>query len=180
MPSFIQTLESLTAGPLAWTDADLVRVAAASILSKPSLTEDLALSDATFVPKVSIPTVAKTIVYTAPVDLTVRNLVFDSTAFEPLDSGAGLIWNDQSFNMLFGKITIAGTGPDVGDHVEGFGVYCGLFSVWNLLIAPRLNYRMAAGDTLSITVYNAAGSAIIPYNLVATYDTGIDTSVKPT
>lgn len=174
---YIKTLETLNAGPLAWIDTGLLPLGAAALLQKPLLGETFADTASAMAPVVSLPTVARTAVLTASEDCTLRNLLIPPVLRS--DGNVAQYVVDPSFLTIIGKITVAGTGPDVGSLVDGFGVLGGIFSYQNILEAPWLNIRLAAGDTVSLTLYVLGGDQL-PINFTATYDRGLDTSVTPT
>jgi hypothetical protein len=178
---YVKSLANLQSGPLAWVDTGLLPTGAAALLNKPTITEDLTPSTNQILPDLPTTSVAKTMVFTAPVDCTIRNLVGHITTRVATDP---ITYRNLNYFNMIGTITVAGTGPDVGTHVEGTGIHGAIFASHNLLQAPQLNLRLDAGDTVSITVHNYSGlfgsSSIVPYNYVVTYDEGQDASVKPT
>ena len=180
---YLDVLQSLSAGPRSWVDSSLVTTGAEAILNRPYLSETLTTSDATLIPLAASATIARTIVFTAPADCTIRNLIFSPANFNT--AGNYVVFYESIYQCFLGKITIAGSGPDVGTWVDGFGVPGGLFALPNLLRAPKLNYRLAAGDTISFTVYYLGGQSTPPsspplsYNASLTYDLGQDNSVQP-
>lgn len=180
-PKYLQTLANLQSGGVAWSDATSVRTAEAAVLSMPHLTETYAAGETRIFFQQTPPTLTKTLTFTAPKDLTLRNLVFLPTYHLTNPEGVIIALYDQSYMLTFNDVVVAGTGPDVGSYLIGSGLPGGLFSLRNLLIAPAFNLRLAAGDTVSIDVYafNLTGSRANPYNVIFTYDEGIDTSVKP-
>jgi hypothetical protein len=140
------------------------------------LGETMATTDSPIVPIVSPPAVARTITFTAPEDLTIRNLVFYTNL---TTGGPDNVVQNLCYGLSIGQLTVAGSGPDVGSYVDGFGIPGGLFSDFNLFNAPILNIRMAAGDTLTIPIYFIAGGDPVAYNAELLYTKGIDTGVKP-
>lgn len=61
--------------------------------------------------------VAKSVVFTAPIDLTLKNLIFYPTLI--VVDGPQI----QTANGIsIGSMVVAGTGPDVGSHLDGFGI----------------------------------------------------------
>lgn len=175
---YINVLQDLTAGPYGWVDSGLVPTGAAALLDKPFIYEDLAASDITFVPPLAATVVARTAVFTAPEDCTVRNLVFTPTVAD--SSGNFVLISENAFKLIIGTVTIAGTGPDAGSRIEGFGIPCGLFTLPNLLRAPRLNWKLDAGDTITLTFhFIGGGSRGVPYHAGFTYDPGQDNNDPP-
>lgn len=188
MSNFLQTLQSLKGGGYAWTDSAQVRVGLEKILSKPYISETYAsLTDTNIALTTDGITPSKTVTFTAPVDCTIRNLVFfpvhqTTVADDPTNMYSGTLLDiNYAGVMYFGQITVAGSGPDTGTYVDGSGVPCGIFSLHNIIDNPQLNYRLAAGDTLSLTLwaFGVQGRTFNPYQLVAFYDEGFDTTVTP-
>lgn len=175
---YINVLQDLTAGPYGWVDSGLVPTGAAALLDKPFIYEDVASNDITYVPPLAATSVARTAVFTAPEDCTVRNLVFSPTVAD--SSGNFVLITENAYRLLIGTVTIAGTGPDVGSRIEGFGIPCGMFTLPNLLRAPRLNWKLNAGDTITLTFhFFGGGTRGVPYHAGFTYDPGHDNTDQP-
>lgn len=111
---------------------------------------------------------AKTVVFTAPIDMTLKNLIFEQT----LIGSTGTIFQTANLVMI-STMVVAGSGPDVGSIIDGFGIHGAVFASTNIGDAPELNIRLAAGDTITMDFWNLSGEDSVNYSCSFTYVPGL-------
>jgi hypothetical protein len=171
-----------TDGFTAWT---VVSAASGGMLAGlKGLSDDFsAPSDTNILPPASpVTAVVKTLTFTAREDMTIKYLVFEPTIKSVLGLQLNVQTTDQNdaFLMFLAGMAVIGGGPDAGKTlIDGFGVPATLFAVNNVGVAPVLNIRLAAGDTLTIDVRSGLPSSQLSYNVRVLYEAGVDLAVKP-
>jgi hypothetical protein len=141
-----------------------------TILARPRLAPD---TDNSYVNSIYPASTAKTLTFTAPVDLTIKNALFWPVA---ISNGAvdNFQLNFAAF-FSFSRIeVVSGTGPNVGESfISGFGIPCGCYTPENVTKTPEFNIQMDAGDVLEIDLYFIGGTTYGIYSIELTYDTGL-------
>ncbi len=175
---YYKTLETLETGPLTWnTEFDIFGTRLEKLLNRPHMTPE--------VPDGEITAVggglgsSQTLTFTAPEDLTIKNLVI--YPLNRIATTSTTFINEIALFLLLARMTVvSGTGPDVGvDCYEGLGrPPMAAFSVRNISFVPKLNIRMAAGDVLEIDIEGLTDD-FYAYSMVLTYEPGIEESVSP-
>jgi len=138
-----------------------------------SLAQDPSATEARVLPGlISVPfSKTRTAVFTAPVDLTLKNFLFYTSGYL-LDPGEETKTVNSGGPVFILQINVAGTGPDVGSLMDGAVLTCLPFIPDNAGVSPEWGVRMNAGDTISIVLSSLGGEDSF-YNAEFTYEEGL-------
>lgn len=122
------------------------------------------------------PSQTVTVQFVAPEALTIQNII----AFPNLrtDGAVSPLTYNSFSKCIIDRMEIAGTGPDVGQLLDGVGVPGAVFTLLNLGSQPTLNWQMDAGDTLELDIQNFDTSEV-SYQIEVTYVSGQTVGLSP-
>lgn len=179
--TLVLTATAANNGEASWLDSASILGGGGSlldtILSRARINPDVSN---TYINLLSSASTSKTLTFTAPKDITIKNILC-VPQFVDQSGNIAKVYNSNGQVFIQRIEVTAGTGPHVGESfISGFGVPSLLFTPQNTVFMPELNWQLAEGDTLEIDItVLQLGVNILLYNIALTYEDTLLSDTDP-